>query len=259
MPSEHSPHIHLTRGLDGCELAVRLGAIAIVVDALRASATIPALFERGAERVLVVAQVEDTHALADAIPGVLLVGERNEERLPGFDFGNSPLDVLEAPRMDGRTVIFTSSNGAQRLTASRGADRLYVGTTSNAAVLAALVRPYAEDAARDVVLISAGKYPDETFISDEDDATCAYLADRLGLPLAAGSQAEFARWVDAIRRQGLEAIFCAARHAHRLDALGRHADVLFCARPDTLPVLPGFVAPVLLEGREVGVDLRVAS
>jgi len=210
----------------------------------------------GAERVLVVAQVEDARALAETLPGVLLVGERNEQCLPGFDLGNSPLDVLEAQPMDGRTVIFTSSNGAQRLTACRGADRLYVGTVSNATVLAECVRSYAEVTGRDVVLISAGKYPDESFISDEDDAACAYLAACIGLPPAEESRAEFERWQEAIRRDGLESIFSAARHAKRLDAIGLHQDVVFCARPDTLPILPGFVAPVLLEGREIGVELR---
>ncbi len=217
MSIEIHPCIHLARGSEGCGLAVRLAAVAVVVDALRASTTIPALFERGAGRVLVVARVEDARALAETIPGVLLVGERQEERLPGFDLGNSPLEVLAAPRMDGRTVIFTSSNGAQRLTACRGVDRLFVGTVSNAAAVAAYVRPYAESTGRDVVLISAGKYPDEAQISDEDDAACAYLAARLGLPLAAESQAEFTRWDEAIRREGLESIFRAARHAKRLE------------------------------------------
>jgi 2-phosphosulfolactate phosphatase len=240
-------------------MAVHLAAIAIVVDALRASVTIPALLEHGAARVLVVAQVADARALAETIPDAILVGERQEQQLPGFDLGNSPLDVLDAARMDGRTVIFTSSNGAQRLTACRGADRLLVGTVSNAASVSACVRSYAEETQRDIVLISAGKYPDETNISDEDDAACAYLAARIGLPLATESRMDFTRWREAIEREGLESIFCGARHAQRLDTLGCHRDVLYCARPDTLSALPNYVAPVILSGNEVGVDLRCAQ
>ncbi len=33
-----------------------------------------------------------------------------------------------------------------------------------------------------MVLIAAGQYPDESFLSPEDEATCTYLAARLGLP-----------------------------------------------------------------------------
>src|SRR5690242_5515107 len=112
MPTE--PKIYLMRGSEGCLLAVRQHALAIVVDALRASTTLSVMLDQGAERILVVADVEDAFALAAQTPGALLAGERGGQPLPGFDFGNSPLEILSAPRLDGRTVVFTSSNGAQR-------------------------------------------------------------------------------------------------------------------------------------------------
>ena len=252
------PQIHLSRGTAGCSLSGRLEATAVMIDALRASTTLAALCVRGVGRIAVVADVEDARALAARTPGALLIGERGGERLPGFDFGNSPLEILAAPELAGRTAIFTSSNGAQRLAACLDAARAYVGSTANASLLAAQVRREAEDEGRAVVLIAAGMYPDEAFISPEDEATAAYLATRIGLPVAPDSAPAFAHWDAKIQRQGLPAIFHASRHAERLIGIGYADDVAFCAQIDTCPALPVVTGPALLDGRQVGVEVRKA-
>lgn len=253
------PQIHLLRGHGGCTLAVRERAVSVTVDALRASVTIALLLQHGCTRVLVVADVEDTRALAAQMPECLLVGERGGERLPGFDLGNSPLEVMASPRMDGRTAIFTSSNGAQRLRACGGADRVLVGSTANAGALAAWVRPYALAHGRDVVLIAAGRHPDEAFLSPEDLATCAYLATRLGLPIAEDSRDIFTEWEHQLILHGLEGIFRESPHARRLMEIGYSDDVLFCARVDTVPILPVATGPVHFNDRQIGVEVVAMS
>ncbi len=250
-----NPCTHLTRGTAGCALAVRDGAVAIVVDALRASTTLAVLLAHGAARILVVARVEDARALAETLPDALLVGERGGERLPGFHLGNSPLEVLASPRMDGRTVVFTSSNGAQRLTASCLADRVLVGSVANASAVATFARPYADATGRDVVCVAAGKYPDETYVSPEDEATGAYLALRIGLPFAEDSQADADAWERRLVLDGLESIFRASRHAQRLMEIGYGEDVLYCTRPDTVTAVPTVTAVVTLHNRDIGVEL----
>lgn len=249
----------LTRGFAGCSLAVRHAGVAIVVDALRASTTIAVLLAHGVSRVLVVSRVEDALALAETMPDALLVGERGGERLPGFHLGNSPLEVLSSPRMDGRTAIFTSSNGAQRLVACGGAHRVLVGSVCNATAVASWARPHADAAGTPVVLIAAGKYPDEAFISPEDEATCAYLSMRIGLPIAEESREDFCRWEREVILHGLETIFRHSRHAQRLMEIGYSEDVLFCARPDTTGTLPVVTAPVLLGTQQIGVEVREMS
>lgn len=194
----------ITRGTAGCQLAVQLQAIAIVVDALRASTTIALLFEHGIERIQVVAQVEDALALSHSMPGAFLVGERGGERLPGFHFGNSPKEILASPRMDGRTAIFTSSNGAQRLTACAGASVVLVSTVSNAGAVVNYVRNLTNHTKKSVVFIAAGQFPDEEFISPEDDASCVYLAAQLGLHIAPSSQQCYAQWECSLSSEGLD-------------------------------------------------------
>jgi len=254
-----SPAIHLTRGRAGCELAVRLGAVAIVVDALRASTTLAALLDHGVARIQVVARVNHARALAAQSPEALLIGERGGQRIPGFHLGNSPLEVLASPRMEGLTAIFTSSNGAQRLTACHGAHHILVGTVSNAAVVCETARALAETARRPVVCIAAGKYPDESYIAPEDEITCTYLAARIGLPIAGESIADFSRWQRELILHGLEAIFRSSRHAQRLMEIGYGDDVLFCTRPDSLPLAPAVSGDVLLHDKRVGVEIRAAA
>ncbi len=248
--------IHLTRGVAGCRLAATAHAVAIVVDALRASTTIALLLDHGVTRVQVVAEVDDARALADDTPGALLVGERRGERLPGFHLGNSPLEVMASPRMDGRTAIFTSSNGAQRLTACEEADRVLVGAVCNATAVAEWTRQYADATGRPVVFVAAGKYPDEAFISPEDEATCTYLAFRTGLPIAEDACAYADQWERELIFHGLETIFRTSRHAQRLMEIGYSEDVFFCARPDTSAALPVVTGPVFLHDRRIGVEVR---
>lgn len=251
------PRIYLSRGSEGCTLAVRHAGIAIVVDALRASVTIATLFAQGVARVLVVADVDDARALAAGVPDALTIGERGGERLPGFDLGNSPLEVMASPRMDDRTAIFTSSNGAQRLTACGGAAQTLIGGVANATAVAEWARGFAEESHRDIVLIAAGKYPDESYISPEDEATCTYLATRIGLPIAEESHAVFAQWEREMILHGLEDIFRHSRHAQRLMEIGYGDNVLFCTRPDTVGTVPIAVGPVLSGNRQIGVELGV--
>jgi len=251
------PHIYLSRGRGGCARAGELAAIAVVIDALRASTTIAALFTQGIARVSVVAKVEDAFALGKTLPDAVLIGERGGERLPGFQFGNSPLEVLASPRLDGRTAIFTSSNGAQRLTACRHAAHTLVGSVANATQLAAWVRQTAEVEGRPVVLIAAGQYPDEAFISPEDEVTGAYLAARIGLPISAESHAAFRHWEHETILHGLTLVFRASRHAQRLMEIGYGNDVSFCARTDTCPALPMVTGPIQLHGRQIGVEVKL--
>ena len=69
-------HIHLIEGEAGCQFAVEHGCVAIVVDALRASATAAMLLHAGARQLLVVRTVEEAFAAKLELPGALLFGER---------------------------------------------------------------------------------------------------------------------------------------------------------------------------------------
>ncbi len=65
----------------------------VVIDVFRAFSTACYLMAAGASRIIPVEQVEEALALKEQIPDALLLGERNEKKVAGFDFGNSPTHI----------------------------------------------------------------------------------------------------------------------------------------------------------------------
>lgn len=224
------PRWHVIEGLAGCRFAVETGAAAIVVDALRASATAACLLEAGASPLLVVETVEQARAAKAAMPGALLFGERGGVPPEGFDRGNSPQDTAGVA---GMPVVFTTTTGAGRLVACWGAPAVYMGTTVNAAgAVAAALRHE-----RDVVVIPAGLAGDPAFDAREDWAAAAYLARVSGRPLGEGA-ARCREWLARIDAEGLPALFETAPHAEKLRRVGLGDDVACCARVDVCRAVP---------------------
>ncbi|MCF6284234.1 MAG: 2-phosphosulfolactate phosphatase, partial [Candidatus Hydrogenedentes bacterium] len=87
---------HIIEGEAGCEFAVAHRCTAVIVDALRASATAAMLFDAEATSILAVRDVADALRAKEDQPHALLYGERGGIPPEGFDFGNSPRDAYHA-------------------------------------------------------------------------------------------------------------------------------------------------------------------
>ncbi|MCP4640403.1 MAG: 2-phosphosulfolactate phosphatase, partial [bacterium] len=140
---------HIIEGAAGCAYAVENHCVAVVVDALRASATGAMLLDAGATEIIAVRELAEAYAAKQAFPDALLFGERGGLPPEDFDAGNSPRTVSVA---QGRRVVFTTTTGAGRLVESWGAEAIYMGSTVNAAAVAATAATHETD----VVLIPAG-------------------------------------------------------------------------------------------------------
>src|SRR6185436_6958053 len=79
----------------------------IVVDVLRATSTIVQALDAGYRTVYCCAEVEEARALKEELGDAVLGGERGGDPLPGFDFGNSPLEYL-SPQAE--TLVLTTTN-----------------------------------------------------------------------------------------------------------------------------------------------------
>src|SRR5215212_8420839 len=76
-------------GERGTRTAARAGSVVVIVDAFRASTSIAVLVWKGA-RVFPVASIEEAaYAGTD-----FRIGERGSAKVAGFDFGNSPTEIL---------------------------------------------------------------------------------------------------------------------------------------------------------------------
>ncbi|HWJ04596.1 MAG TPA: 2-phosphosulfolactate phosphatase [Steroidobacteraceae bacterium] len=113
--------------------------IALVIDVFRAFTVAPHAIAAGASRVLPVGAIEDALALRERFPEALLVGERHARRLPGFDAGNSPTEVI-ALGVAGRPVVHTTHAGTQGLVNAAGAGEVLTASLVNVSALARYVQ-----------------------------------------------------------------------------------------------------------------------
>jgi 2-phosphosulfolactate phosphatase len=248
--------VHLMSGEEGCRWAREQRAVAVVVDALRASATITCLLRHGAAEVLVVKEVDEAYAYRQAYPDALLVGERGGLKVDGFDFGNSPTEIQHAD-VQGKRVAFTSTTGAQRLVDCLGASAIIVGTTINASAVAHQVSALARAENVPIVIIPAGLATDPSADAEEDWLGATALAARLQLPIHQASQQPFEHYQRLIQSAGLLEGFLRSSHGQKLVRLGFGDDIRLCAQVDLITdIVPTLTAVVPLPHGGQGVRLR---
>jgi 2-phosphosulfolactate phosphatase len=217
------------------------GRTIFVIDVLRATTVMCAALHNGARALIPVASTEEALRLAQTIGSadVLLAGEKNCLRIPGFALGNSPLEMTEQT-VKGKTIVVTTTNGTKALLSTQGAAAVYVGAAANLTLAGERAREVLEQN-RDVVILCAGR---ETAFSLDD----AYCAGRLAVaalgdrkPRKGLNDAAIAS-LDLVRRYGDDWArpLSYSRAGRELTRLGFHDDVLDAGRLDAYPVLPQF-------------------
>ena len=206
---------------------VRPAATAVVIDVLRATSTITHALASGYERVLVAGGIE--HALELGGDGRVLAGERDCEKPPGFELGNSPED-MHPPR--GQELVLATTNGAPAVVAAAGlCDEVFVASLLNLDAIVAVLASGRED----VQLVCAGTNGAVTL---ED----VYLAGRLSAMLE-GDRSDAARIAEAVAtsfQSALDALEASAG-ATGIRAAGLDSDIAFCAQESTTDVVPRLV------------------
>lgn len=211
------------------------GTTVLVIDVLRASTTIVTALAHGCRALIPVADPAEAWQRARSLDGgePLLAGERRGETIPGFDLGNSPVEVAEAC-LRGRTVLLTTSNGTRALLAARSAAAIGVAALINRTAAARWVG----EQGRPVVLVCAGE---RGGVSLEDQVCAGLLVERLvtsmptvDLSATAQAAADVARpYAAEVWRLREDSPW--ARHLIRL---GRRADVDVCLGLDTATLVP---------------------
>lgn len=217
------------------------GRTVFVIDILRATTSMCAALTHGAKAIIPVASTEEALRLAQTIGStdVLLAGEKDCARIPGFHLGNSPLEMTEGA-VRGKTLIVTTTNGTKALLAAQGAAAVFPTAAANLSLAAEKAREVVERNG-DVLVVCAGR--DGTFSLDD-----AYCAGRLAAatfgsrkPRRGLNDAAIAS-LDLVRRYGdrWERPLSYSRAGRELIRLGFRDDVLDAARLDAYPVLAHF-------------------
>ncbi|MEX2016404.1 MAG: 2-phosphosulfolactate phosphatase [Candidatus Hydrogenedentales bacterium] len=228
------PTWHLIGGEDGCRFARERGAVAVIVDALRASSTAAHVLAAGAAEIWAVSTVETARAAKRACPEALLFGERGGLPPEGFDYGNSPGDAAAAR---GRTVIFSTTTGTQRILQAGGAAAVLMRAAVNARAAAHAAQVLAEGYSAEIVVIPAGLAGAPEFPAEEDWAAAAAILLQADGGVAEGAAA-YREWRHLLELDGLERLFDTATHAQALREVGLGDDVGLCARLNTVDAVP---------------------
>lgn len=204
------------------------GDQAVVIDVLRATSAMAAALAHGVAGIRPVTEVDAARALKAEDPARLLVGERGNARLPGFDRGNSPLEWSQEDR--GRDAVWTTTNGTRALQQASGAGWLAAAAFVNRARAAAWAEEHPD--AR-LVLVPAGEKGQE---SEEDWLCAGAVVDALLEPELSEEARRAHAAFQAVHERLREAI-SATRHGAALIAQGLEADVLWTARLDACSVI----------------------
>ncbi|MGD9935486.1 MAG: 2-phosphosulfolactate phosphatase [Dehalococcoidia bacterium] len=202
----------------------------VVVDLLRATTTIPTLFERGLVKLTVAADIEYARRLRDET-GAVLFGEVGGLPPEDFDHGNSP---VEASGLDlaGRSGVMFTSNGTGALCLAAQHGRTIAGSLANVSAVAAAVRAYDS-----VLVVCAGNAGGTTF-SLEDAYGAAEIAQHVAgvAPgLVAGDAGRLLLASDPVK---LRSSARGSGHARLLEELDLSKDVVFAFRPNSSRAVP---------------------
>jgi 2-phosphosulfolactate phosphatase len=159
--------------LEFVEGAGKATGVTVIIDVFRAFSVGCYAYDAGAAGIVATGSVEDAFKLKLKYPEAVLVGERDENKIPGFDHGNSPTEILESD-LRGKLVIHTTTAGTKGVVNAVNADLVLGGSLVNAEALAMYIKSLNP---KTVSLVAMGFRATES--ADEDLLCATLIADRL--------------------------------------------------------------------------------
>ncbi len=208
--------------------------IVVVIDIFRATTSICYGIDNGAEAIIPVSQVEECLAYQEIHPEYLLAAERNGEVVSGFDFGNSPFSYTKE-KVNGKTVVLTTTNGTHALHLSRNAKKIVIGSFLNLTT----VCDWLKDQHENVLLVCSGW---KNNFNLEDTLFAGAVTDQLKGNFRIDDAAIAANDLFEIAKDDLSGYLAKTSHSERLKQLGIEKDIAFCLNVDlttAIPVLDG--------------------
>lgn len=215
-------------------------SIVVVIDVLRATSSICVAFANGVKSIVPVASIEESYSYK--AKGFLIGAERNGEMLEGYDLGNSPFSYLD-PRVKGRDIALTTTNGTQAIAAAKGAYQIVIGSFLNLDCLC----EWLKEQDKNVLLLCSGW---KNSFNLEDTILAGAVAQQL-VP-----HFELNRMCDAVigaihlydvAKSDLNGFLSRSSHRKRLERLQIDRDIEYCLTPNQAPVVPVMVDGALVK------------
>lgn len=204
----------------------------VVIDVLRSFTSAAVMLSRGARAIYPVERIAAATAMLAEMPLPVSVGAvGGGDPVPGFDFGNSPSQLMQAD-LAGRQVVMTTAAGVRGLQRFRLARRLYAASLVCARATAEAILAAGAD---EVCFVITGEWVDRD--GDEDIACADYIE-----ALLRGADVAPDEFVRRIRQSDFGQRFIAGTWPNL-----PLADLDIAAQPD----LFSFAMPVRREGEHL--------
>ncbi|HEX5171093.1 MAG TPA: 2-phosphosulfolactate phosphatase [Cyclobacteriaceae bacterium] len=206
----------------------------VVVDILRATSCMTTAFAHGVQSIKPFASLEECRAMrAD---GFFTAGERNGEKVEGFDLGNSPFEYMDE-RLKGKKIAFTTTNGTQAIEKSKGAKEIIIGSFLNLTAVAEHLKRHQND----ILIVCAGW---KGKVNLEDTLFAGALLEKLSDNVKPECDAPLmAHHIYQQGKNDMVGFLKNSSHVQRLNRLNIHKDIEFCLKVDQY-----FVTPILTDG-----------
>lgn len=202
----------------------------VLIDVFRATSVITTALGEG------VAAIKPVKALGEALhlskSGRLIAAERQGQKVPEADLGNSPLPFLQKA-YQGYKLVLTTSNGTFALQeAAEQNATIWIGSFLNADFLVQSIM----NAQKDVLLLCAGRHG---HLSLEDSMLAGYLLWQLWEALTLDSDAALSLLaLYQAHRSDWQEFVLTGTHGQYLKSLGKGEDMDHALSLNLYPVLP---------------------
>lgn len=210
------------------------GKNVVVIDVLRATATIVTALANNACCVIPVEYIEEARNIHDNENMVLLGGERKGKIIESFHFGNSPLSYIEE-KIRGKKVVLTTTNGTRTIKACVEGENLYIASFLN---VSAVVKKLIEDD-QDVVVVCSGT--DEQY--SMDDALCAGMIISLIYNEEKITTTDLGWTIKELYesyKHDFHRLLKNCSHYKRLKENGFEEDLRYCLQTDVYSIVPSY-------------------
>lgn len=231
----------------------------IAVDVLRATSVMTVFLAEGGRKLYMTGDVKEAFALQRGLK-LLAIGEQFAKPIPGFDFDNSPLQLLQAKqKLQGRSGVHCTSNGTKlvKLLTPLGGTVIAGSFLNLSACTAAAVRMLGDRSLPEPDFATLEEEASDGIASDDREGIVIACSGRSAMPILddtylAGAFVEslHAQLPQAELRDGAK-IALAVRQALTVEEafrtsesgivmaeLGLQDDILFCARQDVYTCVP---------------------
>jgi len=208
------------------------GKAVVVVDVLRATSVMVTALNNGANKVLpVLSPTEAFEYKQGNGEKIILAGERNADRIDGFDYGNSPWE-MKPEVISGAILVMTTTNGTLAIRGADKASDLFVASFLNAEATALALSDHKE-----IVLIGSGTNGE---FSLEDTLCTGYLVDLLikaNDDILLSDAALASRQLYLSVENDMWLLASNGRHYQILKEKGRAEDLNYCFRKNEVPIV----------------------